>query len=209
MQITCLHTMDIHIPTFKALFDELSPDAKITHVVRNDLLMRAQTEGVAGIRADTLAVLQELGDADAVLCTCSTLGMMVDELNDPRYLRIDRPMMEQACKIGPNVLMAICLESTRDASLGLLKETAKDMGLPLQPTVHLCDGAWPYFTSGDTAGFANAVARSVHDAVDGHDCVILAQASMQVAAPLLADLGIPVLTSPAMAAQAAVARALG
>lgn len=199
--------MDIHIPTFTALFDGLAPAAEVTHVVRNDLLARAQTEGVAGIREDTIEALRALGVADAVLCTCSTLGMMVDELGDPRFLRIDRPMMVEACRIGPKVLMAICLESTRDASLGLLETCAADLGLPLEATVHLCGGAWPFFISGDSAEFAKAISSSVRDAVNGHDVVILAQASMQVAAPLLADLGIPVLTSPAMAAKAAVLRA--
>lgn len=207
MRITCLHTSEVHVATFQALFGDIAPDANVSHVVRADLLARAQTEGVAGIRDETLDVLREMA-ADTVLCTCSTLGTIVDEFGAPNILRIDRPMMEAACKIGPNVLMAICLESTRDASLGLLKTCAADLGLPLNATVHICDGAWPYFVGGDSAGFASTVAASVRQLASGHDVVILAQASMHGAAAHLHDLGMPVLTSPAMAAKATVARAL-
>jgi len=206
MRIACLHTIDVHIPTFQSLFDELAPDADVTHLVRDDLLARAQTEGVAGIRADTLAVLEGMS-ADAILCTCSTLGTIVDEMNAPHILRVDRPVMEKACHIGPNVMLAICLESTRDASLGLLSESAKSLGLPLHASVHMCQNAWPYFTGGDSDRFGQAVAKSIRDAVDGHDCVVLAQASMQVAAPHLKDIGIPVLSSPSLAAAAAVEKA--
>ena len=207
MQITCLHTADVHIPTFQALFDKLSPNATIKHVVREDLLARAQGEGMTGIRGETIGLLKELSVADAVLCTCSTLGAVVDELADERFIRVDRPMMDAACQFGPNVLMAFCLESTRVPSLGLLNQSARDLGVRLDVTAHLCENAWQFFEASDDAGFARAVADSVWGAVDGHDCIILAQASMRVAEPLLADLGIPVLTSPEMAARAAIAQA--
>lgn len=198
--------MDIHIPTFDVLFREIAPQAEVSHVIRGDLLARAQTEGIPGIRADTLAALSAL-DGDAVLCTCSTLGTMVDELADPRVLRVDRPMMEEAVRTGPKVLMAICLESTRGPSLSVLESATQGLGLPLDVTVHCCAGAWPFFENGDKTGFATAVAASVRTAVNDHNSVVLAQASMQGAAPLLADLGIPVLTSPLLAAQATVAQA--
>jgi hypothetical protein len=40
----------------------------------------------------------------------------------------------------------------------------------------------------------------VHD----FDCVVLAQASMHVAEPLLQNIGVPVVSSPVMAAKRAV-----
>lgn len=51
-------------------------------------------------------------------------------------------------------------------------------------------------------GIAGAVCQSVTNR--NFDCILLAQASMDVAAAQLADLGIPVLTSP----RAAILRAL-
>lgn len=208
MQITCLHTAKVHIATFQALFDAQETKAQVRHVVRDDLLARAQTDGVAAIRKETRDVLHDLASADAVLCTCSTLGTIIDELADPRFLRVDRPMMDAACQIGPSVLMAICLESTRTPSLAALTQSAADLGKELNVTVHLCDGAWAYFEAGNTAGFGTTIATSIQDAVGGHDCVILAQASMRVAEPLLTDLGIPVLSSPKLAVEATIAQAM-
>ena len=69
----------------------------------------------------------------------------------------------------------------------------------MTPTVHLCDEAWPHFVSNDQDGFADAIATSVAAAADGHDCIVLGQASMRVAAPILARLRMPVLTSPELA----------
>jgi hypothetical protein len=58
------------------------------------------------------------------------------------------------------------------------------------------------------AGFADGVAASVRGVSAGHDCVVLGQASMRVAEPLLRDLGMPVLSSPTLAVDKAIGVAL-
>ena len=140
-----------------------------------------------------MIALGALGQADAVLCTCSTLGPLVDAIQNRKYIRIDRPTMEAAVMHGPKPLLALCLESTRAASLDLLHDVGE---ADLTPTVHMCEDTWPYFTDGDMDAFADVIAGSVAQALDGHDCVILGQASMAVAARPLARLGIPVLATP-------------
>lgn len=195
MRIACLHTAQVHVATFTNLFSDAAPDADVVHVVRADLLSDAQRNGAESVVEHVGDAIAALQDADAILCTCSTLGPLVDALDNPKAVRIDRPVMAAAAALGPKPMLAICLESTRDASLALLKEADPDM----TPTVHLCDGAWAFFEAGDMDGFADTIAASVRKAAGGHDCVILGQASMRVAEPALHDLGIPVLTSPALA----------
>lgn len=201
MRIACLHTAAIHQKTFTALFARLAPQAQVIHVVRDDLLAAAQNHGVEQVTDATLEALGGLTTADAVLCTCSTLGPLVDLAGSDKFVRIDRPMMAAAAKLGRHPLLAICLESTRDASLALLEDVG---GAAMEPTVHLCEGAWPLFVAGDLDGFADAVATSVAAVADDHDCIILGQASMRDAAPQLTRLGIPVLTSPEFAVAEAI-----
>lgn len=204
MRIACLHTAAVHQQTFSTLFANVAPLAQIIHVVRDDLLIAARLHGLDSVTDEMLDALGGLTTADAVLCTCSTLGPLVDLLGQDKYIRIDRPMMTEAIKHGPRPLLAICLESTRDASLALLQEAG---GPALTPTVHLCDDAWPLFEQGDMDGFADSIATSVAAVADNHDCIVLGQASMRVAAPLVERLGIPVLTSPELAVRHTVARA--
>ncbi len=204
MRIACLHTAQVHAATFSDLFADKAPDAQVVHVVREDLLARAQVGGIDAVAETFADAIAALGEADAILCTCSTLGPLVDQLQNPKVIRIDRPLMEVAATLGSKPLLAICLESTRSASLSLLMEA----DAVIAPTVHLCDGAWALFEAGDMAGFADAVATSVRKVSVGQDCVILAQASMRVAEPALRDLEIPVLSSPALAADRVIGVAL-
>ena len=75
--------------------------------------------------------------------------------------------------------------------------------------VHLVDAdllsdARELFEIGDHAGYLDHVARHVQSLADDVDVVVLAQASMAPAADLLADLSIPVLSSPRLAVSRAV-----
>ncbi len=207
MRISFLHTADVHVATFDAIFAKLAPEAALTHHVDPILLDRARTDGLDTVRADVLAVLGALSKDDAVICTCSTLGPLADEMAMHHVIRIDRPMMQAACRAGPSVLVALCLESTLQATTTLLKDCAADMGLPISPHVVLCDDAWAAFEQGDMAEYAARIAGHVRAAYanDGpFGSIVLAQASMQCAAEHLVDLRVPVLSSPVPAAETAL-----
>ena len=208
MQIALLHTAQVHVATFDAIFARLAPDVDLVHTVQEDWLQKARDHGLDAIRKPVLAHLAKTGSADAMLCTCSTLGPLADEA---RVVRIDRPLMLAACANGPKVLVAICLESTRQATLDLLNETAEDLQSNIVPEVLMCDGAWAFFEAGDEAGFAQSITDSILARLEGGDvdCVVLAQASMRAAEPNLTGVDIPVLSSPVLAAQAAIALANG
>lgn len=195
--ITCVHTAEVHVETFSGLIG----DAR--HIVRADLLDRAREGGVEAVANDVNTLLSTLAGDGPVLCTCSTLGPLVDMLGNQRVLRVDRPAMAAAAAIPGEALLAVCLDSTRQATGDLFDAIAG----PGRSRILLCDTAWPLFEAGDMAGFAQVIAARVRAELGGATSVVLAQASMAVAAPLLEDLGVPVLTTPALAAKAVQALA--
>lgn len=206
MRIAFLHTADVHIATFDQIFAGMGGDVQLDHHVDASLLERARRDGPAAVRSDVTALLETLSDADAVLCTCSTLGPLADDAarSRPNIIRIDRPLMEQACKDGPKVLVAVCLDSTKDASLELLHSCALDANRPVTPISVVCADAWTHFEAGDMAPYAGAIAQTIKSKIAADpdvSCIVLAQASMQVAQTDLAETGIPVYSSPVLAAQ--------
>jgi len=206
MRIAFLHTADVHVQTFDDLIEELAPFAELVHVVRPDLLDRARIQGLKAVAKDTTTLLTDLADADAVICTCSTLGPIADALSGTieHVQRIDRPVMEEAARLGQHVLIAVCLDSTKDASVALFKECA---GSTVAPYVCVIPQAWPFFERGEQTAFADTIAAAII-AEQAHlpklDCIVLAQASMRVAEPALADVGVPVISSPRLATLRAI-----
>jgi hypothetical protein len=209
MRISFLHTADVHVSTFDRIFADLKSDARLVHRVAPELLARARSDGLESVRAETMDALADLASADAVICTCSTLGPLADSFaeNFDHVFRIDRPVMEEACRIGGRILVAICLESTRAPTLALLEQCAVTLNKKISVEVHLCDTAWPFFEADDIDGFADNISHSIKvrlGELGGRDCIVLAQASMRVAAAALEDVGVPILTSPLMAAKRSI-----
>lgn len=207
MRISFLHTAQVHVETFNQIFQELAPEIEVHHKVSPELLTRAQANGLDDVRSETTAALHDLSSYDAVVCSCTTLGPIADAISNPHLLRIDRPVMEYACTQGPNVLVAICLEATRKSTTALFMECAVQTDQTISPEVILIDSAWSYFERGEIDNFANEIAVKVKSSIKERgniDCVVLAQASMHVAEGLLQDLGIPVVSSPVMAAKRAI-----
>ncbi len=210
MRIALLHTADVHVATFDRIFADMAVNVQLDHHVDAGLLARARADGPEAVRTDVQSKLKELASADAVLCTCSTLGPLVDEAAQSltNVLRIDRPLMAQACADGPHILVALCLESTRAATLALLHECADEGGHQISPVIAMCSDAWAFFEAGDMAAYAASIASTVQSELAAHphiDCVVLAQASMRVAEARLTSLGIPVRSAPVIAAQRCIA----
>lgn len=206
MQITFLHTASVHEATFDALAHAAAPHAVLRHLVAPDLLADARRSGADAVRSRTRSLILAaiLEGADAVVCTCSTLGPVVPPHS--RVVRIDIPLMEAAVALGPRVGIALCLDSTRAATLGLLVTCAAAADCSVRPQIIDCAAAWPLFEAGDTESFAAAVARQVQKTTTDRtfDCIVLAQASMAGAAAFLRDAGVPVLCAPALAVARAV-----
>lgn len=209
MRIAFLHTAQIHVETFESLFSQIDETIDLEHCVAPELLERARAHGLESVREDVTKTLMTLSRADAVVCTCSTLGPLADDAAESagHIFRIDRPMMEQACLDGTNILVAICLDSTRKATLDLLEDCARRLNRKISPRLVICADAWPHFEAGDMDAFALQIAAEIKSALSGNpriDSIVLAQASMRVAEPALGDLQIPIRSSPLLAARHSV-----
>lgn len=201
-KITLIHTADVHRATFSALKDRIAPELELVQHVRTDWLDRARKNGVRQGLVDELSELIHAADGP-VICTCTTLGEAAASIG---ATRIDAPMMDKAAEIGGPILMVYALESTYEPSLALLESALQQAGEKTEVMPLFIGQFWPLFEAGEVEAFTACVAGAVRDAVAHNKvgCVVLAQASMASAAPMLANLEVPVLASPEIALRAAL-----
>lgn len=199
--LALLHTSPAHVPVFDALRDEDHQGLELRHFVDEELLNRARRESPEAVADDVRAALkQAVADgADAVLCTCSTIGAIAEaaaaEAGVP-VVRVDRPMAAAAVAAGPRVVVLATVESTFGPTVSLVEEEARRAGVPAEVRTHLVADAWPFFEAGDIEGYARRVAAAADEITDADaDAIVLAQASMTPAQHLTTTT-VPVLSSP-------------
>ena len=199
---TLLHTAEAHRATFEALRDRIAPEMALHHVVRPDWLRRAQDGIDAALTAEiTEAVRSAQGP---VISTCTTIGEVAEAAG---AMRIDEPMMRAAAQTGGPILMVHALDSTAAPSLALLERAIAASGRAQDVRSLSLSAFWPLFEAGETGAFHAALAGGIRDALQDlpdTGCVVLAQASMAGAAPLLQDTPLPVLSSPELAFRTAL-----
>jgi hypothetical protein len=207
-----LHTAAVHVETFRPLVAEIAPGVLDEHVVDPSLLADARARGITdGLRGRLAGHLEALSGsgAGAIVCTCSSIGGEAERLGGgvtASVLRVDRPMAEEAVRSGGRVAIVAALESTLEPTRALLEQCAD--GVDVELTVSPCLDAWTLFEEGDVDGYLAAVAAHVRHVATEADVVVLAQASMAPVAALVADVDLPVLSSPRPAVEAA-ARLVG
>lgn len=214
-KLTFLHTSPVHVDTFnRMLADRDLSEMTVEHIVDESLLDRARTDGL------TPALESEISDtilgavaqgADVVLCTCSSIGGAAESLNaesSSTILRVDRAMAETAIGIGDRIKVAATLASTVEPTSELIKDAATKANRKIQLSHVVFDDAWACFEAGDQDGYIRAITRGLPNAAVDADVIVLAQGSMAQAAEQCGELGIPVLSSPALGLDAAL-KALG
>lgn len=202
-----LHTAQVHEATFKALAREYLPSAATVHRVDPAVLELARHGGATGrvpaVVASHLAELRGAG-CEVVLCTCSTLGEVAEDLAGEglEVIRIDRPMLRRAVALGPRIGVLAALASTVEPTTAVLAGEAANAGAGISVEVSVVEGAWDAFLAGDAGAYHSIIAQAARALAGRSDVVVLAQASMEPAAALLAGLATPVLTSPRSAVEA-------
>ena len=205
--LVLLHTAASHIATFDRLLADAPPDLVVRHIVAEPLLAEARADGLTpALRANVREAVRAAGaEADLVLCTCSTIGGLAEVAGSAlgiRALRVDRPMAARAVQLGSPVLVVAALASTLGPTTALIHEEAARLGQTIAVRELLVADAWPRFEAGDLAGYAAVLAAAIRAAAADAAVIVLSQASMVGALPLLADLPAPVLASPALGAAA-------
>lgn len=212
MAIGFLHTAPEHTATFDRLLVERGGlGAQRAHVVVPHLLRDAMERGIddEAVRSGLVASMLSFPEGvDRIIVTCSTLGGVAEELapaGGPLVTRVDRPMAEAAVTRGSRIGVVYALDATVVPTSALLWEVANTAGRNIDLDLIDCPSAWKRFEAGDHERYLELVAEAVTRRAHDIDVAVLAQASMAGAAELLGDLGIPVLSSPVLAVEAALA----
>ena len=206
--IAFLHTSPVHVARFDRLLAEADPGIPTRHIVDETLLSDARTVGLtATVRGRIAQRVREAASPETavVVCTCSTIGACTEAVAlDRPLIRVDRAMAERAVALGSVILVVAALESTLAPTRALVLDAARRAGKRIQIADALCADAWASFESGDQTAYLRAIADCIRAHAANANVVVLAQASMDGAADLCADLGIPVLSSPRLGVAAAV-----
>jgi len=94
--LTLLHTATVHHATFSKLAEQIAPNLELVQHIHEDWLTRARENGMDSALHAEISELVQTADGP-VVCTCTTLGPVAEELG---AIRIDRPMMSAAARRG-------------------------------------------------------------------------------------------------------------
>ena len=210
-KIAFLHTSPKHVEMYDALLETRNANVEVQHVVAASLLDRSREYGITSALQDDiqrmiLGVVDE--GADVVVCTCSTIGgcvESVDSATESTVMRIDRAMAEQAIGIGDQIVVVATLASTIESTSELINDAARRAKRKIYLRHIVFEDAWACFETGDHEGYINAIVAGLPEAAVDADVIVLAQGSMAPAAERCSDLGVPVLSSPSLGLDAALA----
>lgn len=203
--IACLHAANSNIEIFEQALGALDyDDIQLLHRVESDLFDRALAENAVTpeiITATRQAIAELCEQADAVIVTCTTLGVAVWEAEFSRpVLRIDATLAKYASRYHGTVLVLCTASSTLDSTTRLFSAFIPGERL----VVELIPRAWAWFNQGDIAGYHQVIADYIRDRPEcALGCIVLAQASMSGAAALV-NSTLAVLSGPQISLLAAI-----
>ena len=198
--LTLFHTADSNVGVFEEAARAIGLDIAMNHVVRADLLTRAQDAGelTAEIAADARAAMAALvGSQTQLLCTCSTIGPAADDLvgEGLSVQRVDRALAEASFAAGGDAAVIVAVPTTLPPTREVFDEAARRAGGTF--SLHLVDNAWPHFCDGNLSQYYRVLADAILPLQARYPVIALAQASM---APVALRPGWTsrVLSSPAV-----------
>jgi Asp/Glu/hydantoin racemase len=206
--LVLVHTVPPLIEVFRGLVAELLPGVRALRILDEPLLEAIKRRG--GLADADAARLAEHVDAaiaagaDAVLVTCSTVSPLVDQVRTRAaipVLKIDEAMIREAVSRGTRIGVVATAASTLEPTRRLLEAEAARCGRRVDVQLELVEGALPALLAGAGETHDRAVAEVAVAAAALSDVVILAQASMARALPVIAQVAAgrtvaPVLSSP-------------
>ena len=212
-RIAFIHTVAMLVDRFRPRFQAELPDADCFHMldesVLQDLLRRGPSAAITR-RITGLATLAADACADLIVFTCSSTSPAIDTaraLVSVPILKIDDPLYALVANAGGRVGLICTTSSTVQPSQALLAAHARDARRQVQSESVLCAAAFEALIGGQRELHDRLVSEAAADLAGRVDRIVLAQASLaHLAAPLEAQLGLPVLASPELLVQDVVAR---
>ncbi|CCG87254.1 aspartate/glutamate racemase family protein [Erwinia piriflorinigrans] len=203
--IACLHAAQSNIEVFEQALNVLDEDdIQLLHRVEGELFAQTQVEQAvtAPVISATRKVIEELcQQADAVIVTCSTLGIAVwDAQFSKPVLRIDATLAKFASRYHGTILVLCTAQSTLESTTRLFNAFIPGDRL----YVELIPRAWAWFNQGDIEGYHREIAHYIQQRPDSAlGCIVLAQASMSGAEKWI-NSTLAVLSGPQVSLQAAI-----
>ena len=207
-KLALVHTSATLIPVFQELCSELLPDVQVFNIVDDCLVKNIIAAGslTPTIAKQVVSYVQsaQLGGADQVLVTCSSIGAAVETaatLSDIPVLRVDQPMADKAVAMGTKIGVIATLPSTLLPTSDLVERRAKLAGKNIELKAVLCEGAFDALMAGNAAKHDEMVAAALKELSTQVDVILLAQASMARVVGTLAEVDkiVPILASPRIA----------
>lgn len=184
-----IHTTPATVEPLKLKCKAVMPDVSVSNYLDDSLLPQINREGAItqDIRYRFFSLVQAaaLSRPDAMLCACSSVGELAEELREilpMPFLRIDEPMAKQAVLTRGKILVCATLSSTLNPTLSLIQRMARKLGSPICLESHLITGAGELLAGGDLTGYDEILKENYLKMAPEKDVIVLAQASMARAA---------------------------
>jgi aspartate/glutamate racemase len=201
-RISVIETTLVPLPALLKVFREILPEVQISCFVDDSIIQEINETGTITPhvihRYCTYAVEAERIGSDLIFNQCSTVGEVVDiaqRLVSIPILKTDLPMAEEAVERGSRIAVVATARTTLSPTERLIKSVAQKRGKRVDVTTYLCEGAFDRLAHGDREGHNNIIKRTIANLDGNVDVITLAQGSMAVLVPELADVRTPILTS--------------
>jgi Asp/Glu/hydantoin racemase len=201
--VVVVHTGPATVQPIKQQFQEILPDVRVVNIMDDSLLNDVMaaghlTEAVTGRIFSYMQLGQQMG-AVALLNACSSVGEAASAaraaISIP-LIKIDEVMAEQAVAAGPRIGVVATVRTTLEPTVRLIKVKAAAAGRSIEVTEALAEGAFQALLDGKAELHDDIVKRAIRTVADKVDVIVLAQASMARLVSSLADMKVPVLSSP-------------
>lgn len=201
--IACVYTAGALVEPLKAEFNAAFPEVRLTTLVDETLIHDIIHAGsiTPALEQRFMALLQaaQATACDAIFCTCSSVGELVDKAKEQQQtpiIKIDKFMIRQAVTECERLAIIATLNTTLEPTLRLVQKAADEAGRSVVLEKGLAKGAFEAVVRGDTTTHDRLIMETSHQLQDHVDGMILAQGSMaRFAAPLAAATGKKVYAS--------------
>jgi Asp/Glu/hydantoin racemase len=199
-----IHAAVFTAQTVQKYIDEIIPEVSVMHlgddtVNRDNLAAEVGTiPKVNYFKFVTYARFLEEAGVDLILLGCSTFNRAVEyarPMIEVPMLQIDRPMMDSAVREGPRVGLLATLPSTVPSSERLLRMAAEEAGKEVKIKTILCSEAFKVLRAGNPDKHNQILLEEIEKLSKGVDAIVMAQVSMSVLEPHLANTRVPVYNS--------------
>lgn len=211
-QIGLIHATLNSVQPMVEAFRRYEPSVALAHFLDEGLIRVAEKQG--GVtpkllrRFVNLAAKAEESCVDGILVACSLFSShvtAVSPLFSVPLVSVDRAMLEHAVAIGTSIGVIATVAAAGPNTARQIEEIAKQSGKRIAIEVTVCADAFAKLAT-DPVAHDLLIREQAIRLAEKVDVVVLAQISMARAVERLADIKVPVLTSPESGIKTIMAR---